>query len=331
MTSFLLVRLGALGDIVHAMPVVAALRAAHPDARIGWLVHPRFAPLLEVVAGLDAIHPLDRRSGAATLSAVRRLRYDVCLDLQGLLKSAAVARLSGARRVIGFARPWLREPAAALAYSETGGRGDGHVIAKNLSLLAMVGIDAPPIHFELRLPETPVVPCTREILGLPPDGPFAVINPGAAWPNKRWPAERFGALARQMLERHALTSAVLWGPDEATLAAAVARASGGAALMAPQTSMVEMLTLARAARIVVSGDTGPLHLAAAAGTPVVGLYGPTPPERNGPWDPRDVTVSAHDRCACVFKRQCTAQAWCLESIPVETVIDAVTGRLGVPA
>ena len=195
----------------------------------------------------------------------------------------------------------------------------------------MVGIDAPPIHFELRLPETPVVPCTREILGLPPDGPFAVINPGAAWPNKRWPAERFGALARQMLERHALTSAVLWGPDEATLAAAVARASGGAALMAPQTSMVEMLTLARAARIVVSGDTGPLHLAAAAGTPVVGLYGPTPPERNGPWDPRDVTVSAHDRCACVFKRQCTAQAWCLESIPVETVIDAVTGRLGVPA
>ncbi len=331
MTSFLLVRLGALGDIVHAMPVVAALRAAHPDARIGWLVHPRFAPLLEVVAGLDAIHPLDRRSGAATLSAVRRLRYDVCLDLQGLLKSAAVARLSGARRVIGFARPWLREPAAALAYSETGGRGDGHVIAKNLSLLAMVGIDAPPIHFELRLPETPVVPCTREILGLPPDEPFAVINPGAAWPNKRWPAERFGALARQMLERHALTSAVLWGPDEATLAAAVARASGGAALMAPQTSMVEMLTLARAARIVVSGDTGPLHLAAAAGTPVVGLYGPTPPERNGPWDPRDVTVSAHDRCACVFKRQCTAQAWCLESIPVETVIDAVTGRLGVPA
>ena len=331
MTSFLLVRLGALGDIVHAMPVVAALRAAHPDARIGWLVHPRFAPLLEVVAGLDAIHPLDRRSGAATLSAVRRLRYDVCLDLQGLLKSAAVARLSGARRVIGFARPWLREPAAALAYSETGGRGDGHVIAKNLSLLAMVGIDAPPIHFELRLPETPVVPCTREILGLPPDGPFAVINPGAAWPNKRWPAERFGALARQMLERHGLTSAVLWGPDEATLAAAVARASGGAALMAPQTSMVEMLTLARAARIVGSGDPGPLHLAAAAGTPVVGLYGPTPPERNGPWDPRDVTVSAHDRCACVFKRQCTAQAWCLESIPVETVIDAVTGRLGVPA
>jgi heptosyltransferase-1 len=326
--SFLLVRLSALGDIVHAMPVVAALRAAHPAARIGWLVHPRFAPLLDLVEGLDAIHPLDRRSGAATLAAVRRLRYDVCLDLQGLLKSAAVARLSGARRVIGFARPWLREPAAALAYNETGGRGDGHVIAKNLSLLATVGIEAPAIHFALRLPETPVVPCTREILGLPPDGGFALINPGAAWPNKRWPAERFGELARRVRERHGLPSAVLWGPDEATLAASVARASGGAAQMAPQTSMVEMLTLAQAARIVVSGDTGPLHLAAAAGTPVVGLFGPTPPERNGPWDPRDVTVSAHDRCACVFKRQCTAQAWCLERIPVEAVTEAVANRLG---
>jgi lipopolysaccharide heptosyltransferase I len=327
-SSFLLGRLCALGDIVHARPVVAALRATHPEARIGWLVHPRFAPLLEVVAGLDAIHPLDRRSGARTLTAVRRLRYDVCFDLQGLLKSAAVARLSGARRVIGFARPWLREPAAALAYSETGGRGDGHVIAKNLSLLATVGIDAPAIHFGLRLPETPVVSCTREILGLAADGGFALINPGAAWPNKRWPAERFGELARRMRERHGLPSAVLWGPEEATLAASVARASGGAALMAPQTTMVEMLTLARAARIVVSGDTGPLHLAAAAGTPVVGLYGPTPPERNGPWDPRDVAVSAHDRCACVFKRQCTAQAWCLEGIAVDAVADAVTRRLG---
>ena len=108
------------------------------------------------------------------------------------------------------------------------------------------------------------------------------------------------------------------------LAAAIALPAATAAAQTPIQTPIQP-------RIVVSGDTGPLHLAAAAGTPVVGLYGPTPPERNGPWDPRDVTVSAHDRCACVFKRQCTAQAWCLESIPVETVIDAVTGRLGVPA
>jgi heptosyltransferase I len=307
--------------------VVAALRTAYPGARIGWLVHPRFAPLLQLVKGLDHVHPLERRTGATAIREVRRARYDVCLDLQGLLKSAAVARFSGARRVIGFSRPLLRESAAVLAYSESGGDGAGHVIDKNLSLLALVGVTSTDRRFCLDIPETPVVPCTREILGMGAAAPFVLINPGAAWPNKRWPAERFGAVARRLRDRLGLPSAVLWGPEEATLAAAVARASDGAAWMAPQTTMVEMLALARAARVVVSGDTGPLHLAAAAGTPVVGLYGPTPPGRNGPWDPQDRVVSSHDTCGCVFQRQCTADTWCLERITVDAVVDAVLARL----
>jgi heptosyltransferase-1 len=326
--SFLLVRLGALGDLVHAMPVVSALRDAYPEARIGWIVHPRFVPLLELVDGLDRIHALDRRTGAAAIREVRRERYDACLDLQGLLKSAAVARLSGARRVIGFARPWLREPAAALAYSETGGDGSGHVITKNLSLLARLGVTAGAPRFSLRVPDSPVVSCARQILGLTAAAPFALLNPGAAWPNKRWPVDRFGALAQSMRQRFGLRSTVLWGPDEATLAASVVRASDGAAAMAPQTTMVEMLALARAARIVVSGDTGPLHLAAAAGTPVVGLFGPTPPARNGPWNPADRVVSSHETCRCVFKRSCTAEAWCMERLAVTDVVDAVAARLG---
>ncbi len=325
--SFLIVRLGALGDIVHAIPVVAALREAYPEARIGWLVHPRFSPLLQVVEGLDHVYALERRSGAQTIRHVRRDRYDVCLDLQGLLKSAAVARLSGAGRVIGFSRHLLRESAASLAYSETGGDGAGHVVDKNLSLLATVGVHTRVRRFPLRIPPTPVVSCTRQMLGTGESGPFALLNPGAAWPNKRWPAERFGALAQSLQARLGMRSAVLWGPDEATLAAAVVRASDGAAHMAPQTTMVEVLALAQAARVMVSGDTGPLHLAAAAGTPVVGLFGPTPPERNGPWDPRDRVVSSHRACTCVFKRQCTADAWCLEQITVEAVGAAVAARL----
>lgn len=329
--SFLIVRLGALGDVVHAIPVVAALREAWPQARIGWLVHPRFVPLLELVEGVDRIHPLSRKGGARVLGDVRREAYDVCLDLQGLIKSAAVARLSGARRVIGFSRALLREPAAALAYSETGGDGSGHVIDKNLSLLERVGIATRARRFPLRVPETPVVPCTRQILGLSPDGPFALLNPGAAWPNKRWPPERFGELAWQLRQRTGLKSAVLWGPDEATLAGAVVRAAGDAAEMAPQTTMVEMIALARAARVVVSGDTGPLHLSAAVAAPVVGLYGPTPPGRNGPWDPRDITVSAHERCACAFKRACRAETWCLGTISVDHVADVVVRRVEAAA
>lgn len=325
--SFLIVRLGALGDIVHAMPVVPALRELYPDARIGWVVHPRFVPLLDLVDGLDRRHPLDRRTGALAIREVRRARYEVCLDLQGLLKSAAVARLSGARRVIGFSRALLREPAAALAYSETGGDGTGHVIGKNLSLLARLGGTARTPRFSLRIPASPVVPCTRRLIGRDDETPFALINPGAAWPNKRWPAERFGEVARDLRDRIGLRSAVLWGPDEATLAATVVRASEGAAVMAPQTSMVEMLALAQAARVVISGDTGPLHLAAATGAPVVGVYGPTPPGRNGPWNPLDRVVSAHEACGCAFKRTCTSEAWCLERVTVAEVTAAVMARL----
>jgi ADP-heptose:LPS heptosyltransferase len=308
--------------------VVAALREAYPGARIGWIVHPRFAPLLHLVEGLDHVYPLERRSGAKAIRAVRQDRYEVCIDLQGLIKSAAVARFSGAQRVIGFSRPLLRESAAALAYTESGGEGAGHVIDKNLSLLALIGVHTRARRFPLHIPETPVVPCTREILGLAGDETFALINPGAAWSNKRWPAERFGDVARHLWERQRLRSAVLWGPDEATLAASVARASTGAARMAPQTTMVEILALARAASVMVSGDTGPLHLAAAAGTPVVGVYGPTPPGRNGPWDPLDKVVSSHAACACSFKRQCTAQSWCLEQVTVDAVTEAVLSRVG---
>ena len=325
--SFLIVRLGALGDVVHAIPVVAALRKAHPGARIGWIVHPRFAPLLHLVEGLGQVYPLERRSGARAIRDVRRDRYDVCLDLQGLIKSAAVARFSGARRVIGFSRALLRESAAALAYTDSGGEGGGHVIDKNLSLLELLGTHSRERHFPLRIPETPVVACTREMLGLGRDATFALLNPGAAWPNKRWPAERFGEVARRLRERQGLRSAILWGPGEATLAAAVARASGDAARMAPQTTMVELLALAQASRVMVSGDTGPLHLAAAVGTPVIGLYGPTPPGRNGPWNPDDVVVSNHEACACVFKRQCTARTWCLEQVTVDAVMGAVLSRL----
>lgn len=327
MTSCFIVRLGALGDLVHAMPVVAALRAARPGIRIGWAVHPRFVPLIQLVDGVDRIHPFDRGAGARALREVRNERYDVCLDLQGLLKSAAVARLSGAREVLGFSRPWLREPAAALLYSRTGGDGSGHVIDKNLSLLRLLGIEAHERRFDLTVPASPVVPCTRQLLDLAPDAPFAVSNPGAAWPNKRWRTERFGELARVLYARTGLRTAVVWGPDEATLAAAVVRASGGAAVMAPQTTMVEMLALVRAARVMISGDTGPIHLAAAVGTPVVGLYGPTPPGRNGPWDSRDRTVSAHEQCACVFRRRCTNDTWCLDRIEPAAVVDAVVARL----
>jgi heptosyltransferase I len=337
-SSVLIVRLGALGDIVHAMPVAGALRDAWPDCRIGWLVQQPYAGLVGLVREVDQVHALTRPFDLAALRAVRAVRYDICLDLQGLIKSAAYARASGARRVIGFSRALLREPLARLAYGETGGVPGGHVIAKNLSLLRRLGIEAAMRPIALAVPETPIVDGVRELLGRLPSagsrrepaaaaGTYVLLNPGAGWPNKRWPPERFGQLAARVLADCGLPSVVLWGPGEDALAATVVQASGGAAVMAPQSGMGDVLALARSAAVVVSGDTGPLHLAAAVGTPIVGLYGPTPAERNGPWDPADRCVSRHDQCRCIFKRRCTAATWCLGTITVHEVAVMVAARL----
>ena len=352
---FLIVRLGAMGDIVHALPVAAALRQRFPVARIDWLVDARYAALLDLVPAVDRLivaavpaqaaahagaRPARQRreaaeaalfpGGAGWLRLVRALRaekYEAALDLQGLLKSAVLTRASGARRVIGFARPWLREPSASFFYTERhpAPRG-GHVVDKNLSLLAALGIATQARVFPFVQGDLTVVDEVRRRHPAARHG-FALLNPGAAWPNKRWPPDRFGALAGILRERHGLASVVLWGPGEEGVAEAVAAASAGAAVAAPRTELPGLLALSRAARLFVSGDTGPLHLAAAAGTRVVGIFGPTDPARNGPWDPADLVVSRYDGCECHYKRRCRRPRSCIEDVTIEDVALAVERRL----
>jgi ADP-heptose:LPS heptosyltransferase len=157
---------------------------------------------------------------------------------------------------------------------------------------------------------------------------YALVNPGAAWPNKRWPAERFGAVARVLAERHGLAPVVLWGPGERALAEAVADASAGTAIVAPETQLPDLVALARGASFMISGDTGPLHIACAAGVPTLSLFGPTIAERNGPWNPRDLVITRYGDCACSYKRQCQVpERWCLGQITVDEVVEAVRVRL----
>jgi lipopolysaccharide heptosyltransferase I len=337
--AWLIVRLGALGDIVHALPLAAALREAGPDARIDWLVDVRHRAILDYVDGLSSVVAVDTRrmrgpTGVpAVVRALRAARYDAAIDAQGLVKSAVLARLAGAGRVLGFDRAHLREPLAAWAYGETVVPAGPHVLDKAAALARALGAQAAPPRFPLQPPRRDVVTRTRTALGVAADRPFAALNPGAAWPNKRWPAERFGALARHLHARHDWTSIVTWGPGEEALAAAVvaaANAEGGAvAAIAPPTDLGSLLTLLAAASLLVAGDTGPLHLAAALGTPVVGLYGPTDPARNGPWSPKDVAVSRTAACRCLHQRRCHADRWCLEDIAVDEVAAAVDRRLAI--
>lgn len=345
MNRILIVRLSALGDIVHALPVLAAITRRWPAARVDWLVEHAYAPILSLVKGLhrrvvvrgpattetaDTISFGGLAAYASAASHLRAQHYDAALDLQGLIKSATWARISAARRVIGFDAAHLREPLAGRLYSETVVPPDGvHVIQKNLSLLNALDVDAGP----LELPLMPVasVATLEAIAAIGGAGKYAVINPGAAWPNKRWPADRFGALAAALFDRPGLRSFVTWGPSERDLADAVCRASNGAAQPAPPTSVADLAVMMRDAALVISGDTGPLHIAAAMGAPLVGLYGPTWPERNGPWHTDDVVISRAGECVCHHKRRCLRGSPCIDDIAISEVIEAAERRLATAA
>lgn len=350
MTRILLVRLGALGDIVHAIPVAAALRRALPTARIDWLVSAKHRDILDLVPVVDRRLVIDDRAaepaaqgrgredvarGTPMLAAIgelRRARYDVAVDLQGLLKSAVLARASGAARVIGFASTYLRERLARIFYTDAFDPGCGgiydpretrHVVQINLGLLEPLGLTAVTPEFPIERVDSDVAKRIVEQTG----GRYALLNPGAAWPNKRWPPARFGAIAEALRARHGLASVVTWGPGEQPIADELVAASRGAAMLAPRTTIADLVALARGASLMISGDTGPTHIATALGTPIVGIYGPTRPSRNGPWSPADVVVSRDAVCECHHLRRCRRGTMCLLDIEVEEVLAAVERRL----
>lgn len=332
MQRLLVVRLGSLGDLVHTLPAVSAIRRSAPGIEIDWLVDAVHREFLGLVPILTGIVTLRDRTAGAWLQARRELQqrhYDVAIDFQGLLKSAALARLSGAKRVLGFERRALRERVAAPFYTERVEVGEGlHVVEKNLRLARSVGAKDTALEF----PIADVPSATVSSFLASHAGPFALVNPGAAWPNKRWPPDRLGLVCRALRERHGLAAVVVWGPGEESLAGVVVAASGGAAIAAPPTPLTDLVALARQARLIVSGDTGPLHIAAALGVPAVALFGPTDPQRNGPWDPADIAISRYDRCDCHYERRCRRDParWCLGTIEVDEVIRAIERRLHLP-
>jgi len=326
---FLIVRLGSLGDIIHAIPAAAALHAALPSAQIDWAVDPRYLDLIKMITAVNHPVPLDPRAGVirlfATMGELRRRKYKVAIDFQGLIKSATIARLAGAERVLGFPQAQLREQAARAFYTDSPETvRAAHVVYKNLELVAALGIETGEPAFPLNVPHTAAV---QEVEARFNGAPFALINPGAAWPNKRWPPERYGGVAAAIHQRFGWPSLVLWGPKEQALAAAVVEASNGAGVLAPPTSIVDLFGIAKAARIAISGDTGPLHIAAAVGTPVVALFGPTKAERNGPWSADDVVVARTERCECLYERECRRAAQCIDEITLDEAVSAVVKRL----
>jgi heptosyltransferase-1 len=308
-----LVKLSSLGDVVHALPVAATLRAARPDAHLAWIVERREAAVLRGHPDLDEVivadtrgwrrarRPAALRAALADMGALRRrlrqARFDVAIDLQALIKSGAVAWASGAPLRIGFAAGWGREPLSALFTNRrvVPPPSARHVIEQYLALLAPLGIEAPRLAF--RLPSVPAVETRVEewlaTAGLKPQRRLVILNPGAAREAKRWPVAHFTTLARRLAhdaEAHVL---VTWGPGEEPPARAIVEGAASAVL-APATDLDALLALLRRASVVVAADTGPLHMAAALGTPCVGLYGPTSAVRNGPYGAGQRALSSPD-------------------------------------
>jgi heptosyltransferase-1 len=342
--QILIVKLGSIGDIVHTLPALAAIRRALPHAEISWVVERRASEFLRDNPFLDRLIEVDTKAlrrglmSGETLRAprqqLRRLRasaFDIALDFQGLLKSASIARLSGARRIFGFSRAGLREPASRVLLSKSISiPKHTHIIDKNLGLVnGALGISVPRTASDL---EFPVAVNSEHYLEAEKaidqiGSKFAILNPGGGWPTKLWSAERFGGLVDELWTRYGLPSLVSYGPGEADLAETVRQSSRTRQMRAVHLSLKGFYALAKQAQVYVGGDTGPTHIAIAAGTPVVGLFGPTEWWRNGSPRIEDLCVERTDincRVDC-HRRACSN--WICMDISVERVLEAVGERL----
>src|SRR4029077_14350274 len=312
--SLLIVRLSAMGDIIHALPAAAALRQAFPQATLGWLVEERWAELLCTLryprSGrrspqrplVDRVHSVNTsewrhapfsfntwQQMAVGLSQLRGIQYDAVIDFQGAVRSSLLARWSGAPIAYGSAQP--RENAASMFYTRRVLTNGTHVVEQALALAGAI-IPTATIPTQMAEPqgEFPVDPgAEHKIAGLTADvNDFVILNPGAGWGAKRWPAERYGQVAKE-LAKDGLCSLVNYGPGEEELAVAVEVAGEGAARKI-SCSVSELIALTRRARLLIGGDTGPMHLAAALKIPVVAIFGPTNPARNGPFGTRSIVL-----------------------------------------
>ena len=340
----LIVKLGSIGDVIHTLPALAAIRQGLPQAEISWVVERSASEILRDNPLLDHLIEVDTKAlrrglmSGETLRAprqqLRRLRasaFDVAIDFQGLLKSASIARLSGARRVFGYSREGLREPPSALLLSKRiFVPKQTHVIFKALQLVkGSLGLPVPEdsaqLAFPISIPDHADTEATRAVAGT--NGNYAILNPGGGWPTKLWSPERFGRLADALWAYCGLHTIVTYGPGEKDLAEAVMASSNSGKSRSVSVSLKGFYSLARNSKVYVGGDTGPTHIAVAAGTPIVGLFGPTEWWRNGSPNPADICVERTDidcRVDC-HRRSCSK--WICMDIEVERVVRAVEARV----
>jgi lipopolysaccharide heptosyltransferase I len=348
----LIIKPSSLGDVVHALPVLAALRAACPRAHIAWLVSSSIAPLLEGHPLLDEVIRFNRRRYGRMLQSrrvladflrfvhgLRRRRFDLVLDLQGLFRSGLLAWASGAPRRVGFAA--AREFGWAFyTHRVPCLLGDRHAVDKNLRLARAIGLRPDPLAFPLGLRDEELADARRLIADAAGRrlSSFTAVLPGARWESKRWPADRLAALIDH-LHTEGFPPVVLLGAaaDRPFADSIVSICTAPLIDLVGRTGLRELSAALSLADLVVCHDSGPMHIAAALGRPLVGIFGPTDPERTGPRCNLARTVSLPLECVPCARRRCPlGHHNCMQQLGVETVLRqvrevwAVAGAGGQP-
>ena len=309
----LVVRLSSMGDILHTLPAVASLKHSLPHSHLSWLLHPRWAPLLEGNPFLDEVIPFHRRSAGMIRAAWRRLRsqrFDVAVDFQGLVQSALIAAAARPDRLYGFGRSQARERPAVLFYSHTTNARSVHMVDQNLELAAAAGASSTLHAFPIPLGAAE---------GNLPEGRFVLASPLAGWGAKQWPLEFFSELARKLRAQYGLPL-VVNGPLQSS--PWLARIPGAVPHFS---TLAGLIDATRRACAVVGVDSGPLHLAAALGKPGVAIYGPTDPVRNGPYG-GTITVLRAAGAETTHRRD-TDSAESMRSIGPDAVLEALKASL----
>ncbi len=338
----LIIKLGSIGDIIHTLPSLAGMRRALPDAHISWVAEEKSAEILRGNPMIDELIEVDTHSlrggriveemllGASRqIKELRQHEFDLSIDFQGLWKSAMIGKLSRAGRRWGFSRESLREPASRILLTDTVKTPRQiNVIEKNLALAAgALDIAVPTDNFEFPIATADEHTSEAAAIIETAGGDFAVLNPAGGWVTKLWHAEKFGQLADKLWEEKGLISIVATGPKEAELANRVEANNLSGKLVITQPSLKGFYELVKHARVYVGGDTGPTHLAVAAGAPVVGLFGPTEWWRNGSTNLEDICVQRTDIDCRVDCHRRTCSKWICMDTDVETVFAAVSERI----
>ncbi len=301
---FLIVRLSSIGDIVHALPTAAALAQTFPQSQIDWVVEKRHAGLLAANPHLNHVIQLDTLGWRKQLTSpatwhemrtgiddLRETPYDAALDFQGLWKSAVVAWMSSAKKRIGFAAKDLREPSAGILYSQTIPRPKQvHAVKENMALVESLGAHSEQWQFPLPRDHQDDTYIENQLAPFN-GGPFLIVNPGGGWRSKCWSPDNYALLIREWAGTHPESIVVTGAPSEEPVMNEILAGAGTPSARYFPTTLIQFITLARRARLFVGGDTGPMHLAAAVGTPIVGIFGPTDPVRNGPFAADDITLT----------------------------------------